>query len=153
MEIRLRRAEENDAHMLLQWRNDPITAANSINQSKISWEDHKAWFDKALRDPNRIIMIGMFGEQYPFGMVRFDHLIDGWEISIVIDPNLRTKGMGRSLLEEGIKFFTETQENTTLYATIRGENVASLIIFLASGFRLTEYNSISGLAYLKREPK
>lgn len=153
MEIRLRNAEENDAHLLFQWRNDPTTSANSLNQNPVLWDEHEAWFKRSLKSPDRHIMIGMIGEERPVGMIRFDKLIDGYEIGISIDPYLRCRGMGRSLLKEGIGFVTETMENSTLFATIRGENVASLIIFLASGFRLAEYDQKSGLAYLKREPK
>ena len=149
MEIRLRHAEENDAHLLLQWRNDPTTAKNSINQNPITWEDHKAWLDASLKREDRHIMIGVIGEDHPIGTIRFDKLIDGYEVSIIIEPYLRTSGMGKTLLRKGIELFG----NNDLFATIRGDNVASLIIFLSSGFKLVEYNQSTGLAYLKREPR
>jgi RimJ/RimL family protein N-acetyltransferase len=149
MEIYLRPAEENDAHLLFQWRSEPEAARNSLNSNPIEWIEHKAWFDTSLSNKDRIILIGMFGEEYPFGTLRFDHLVDGADVSINIDPNLRGRGLGKSLLKEGIKRYPDTR----MFATIRGSNVASLIIFLASGFELVEYNPATGLTYLKREPK
>lgn len=153
MEIRLRRVEENDAHLLFRWRNEPEAARNSLNNNPLEWIEHKAWLDASLNNPKRHIMIGMIGEKHPVGMIRFDELIDGYEVSIIVDPYLRTRGMGKALLQEGIKFFSESIENGPLYAIIRGENVASLIIFLSSGFKLVEYTQNTGLTYLKKEPK
>jgi RimJ/RimL family protein N-acetyltransferase len=157
MDIRLRPAEEDDAHLLFQWRNDPVSARNSLNNNPLEWNEHKAWLDQSLKNPTREILIGFWGGNYDYepihscGTIRFDELPAGLglEVSINIDPNLRGRGLGRDLLRAGI----ERHSNRRLFATIRGENVASLIIFLASGFFLEEYNPISGLAYLKREPK
>lgn len=149
MEIRLRDAEENDAHLLLQWRNDADTISNSINPKPVTWEEHKAWLDASLKKEDRYVMIGMIGDEHPAGVIRFDRLIDGYEISITVEPYLRTGGIGKALLRKGIELFGHRE----LFATIRGKNVASLIIFLSSGFLLEEYNPITGLAYLKREPR
>ena len=150
MEIRLRPAEENDAHLLFQWRNDPVAARNSLHNNPLQWIEHKAWLDSVLEDKSRNIFIAEFEPDRPFGMIRLDWLPDGpAAISINIDPYLRGKGMGKALLKQTIAQFPKTR----LFATIRSENVASLIIFLASGFMLVEYNPISGLVYLKREPK
>lgn len=149
MEIHLRRAEENDAHLLFQWRNEPIAARNSLNNNPLEWVEHKAWFDKKLQTPECFIYIGMIGDDRPVGMIRLDELVDGYEVSITVDPHLRGRGLGKEILQDGILRF----RRSTLFATIRGTNVASLIIFLASGFQLVEYNQNTGLAYFKREPK
>ena len=151
MEISLRRAEENDAHLLFQWRSDPVAARNSLHNNPLEWTEHKTWFDESLKNPSREILIGMFYEDHPCGTIRFDELPAGLglEVSINVDPFLRGKGLGKRLLRAGI----ERRSDKRLFATIRRENAASLIIFLASGFMLEEYNPMSGLVYLKREPR
>lgn len=150
MDIKLRLAKKNDARLLFQWRNDPVAARNSLNSNPIEWHEHKSWFDASLENGNRDIFIAMLDEERPFGMIRLDWIDDEHaEVSINIDPNLRGKGLGRALLKQAVGQFPKT----CLFATIKGSNVASLIIFLASGFELTEYNPTTGLAYLMRRPK
>src|SRR5881628_1520186 len=106
MEIQLRPAEENDAHLLFQWRSDPEAARNSLNNNPLEWIEHKAWFDASIKNKNREIWIGSIGGDYdpihPVGMIRFDHLEDGTEVSINIEPHLRGWGLGKDLLKEGI---------------------------------------------------
>ncbi len=147
MEVMLRKAEENDCTLLFQWR-DEATIANSAQPRTFTFEEHEAWFQSKLKDDSNDIFIGEFGPGKPFGVIRFDQMVDGAEVSINIDPNLRGKGLGKKLLQVAIK-----EERCTLFATIRAKNVASLIIFLASGFELSEYNSRTGLVYLRKEPK
>lgn len=145
MKVTFRKAEEKDCTLLFQWR-DEATIANSAQPRTFTMEEHEAWFKNKLQSKTNLILIGEFGENKPFGVIRFDQMIDGAEVSINIDPNLRGKGLGRKLLQAAIK-----DEKCTLFATIRAKNVASLIIFLASGFQLSEYNSRTGLVYLRKE--
>jgi hypothetical protein len=42
--MKIRHALESDSKYLWQWRNDPQTRQNSVNQDEISWGDHNNWF-------------------------------------------------------------------------------------------------------------
>lgn len=149
--IKLREVEENDAHLLFQWRNEESAVRNSTQPRKITWDEHQEWLKKYLRTETAEdrLFIGEIEPDRPCGMVRFDTLVDGVSVSIIVDEYHRGRGVGKSLLREALQLY----HTTRLFATVRGSNVASLIIFLASGFQLVEYNSVTGLAYLKREPK
>lgn len=148
-ELVLRPLNEKDIELLFKWRNDPETISNSLSLNGVDLDEHLRWFKIGLEDGDKKILIGEYQER-PVGMVRLDWLEDGGaEVSINLDPSMRGLGFGKQLLQQALLQFPKVR----MFATIRGENIASLMIFLSSGFRLMEYNSISKLIYLSKEPK
>ena len=57
MKLYLRKATENDVDILFKWANDEVVRKNSFSTGQIKYEDHLAWFDKLLKDSNRIQFI------------------------------------------------------------------------------------------------
>lgn len=139
----LREASISDKDRILEWRNDSVSLANSMNDKPISAEAHNIWFKDTLADPDKFIFLGYDSNpDIPFGMVRFDvdannHQAD---VSINLAPDARGKGLGKSLLGAGIKEFL-TYRTCILSAQIKPENKASIACFKSNDFIVYEETS------------
>jgi len=130
----VRLATESDCLDILRWRNDPMSRAMSRNTGVIDERQHCAWFSKALEDPQRLLLVGV-RDAHKLGMVRFDLFTpEQWEVSIVVAPEVRGTGQGKSLLTLALShFFSAWPENAVL-AEIREKNLYSERLFRSVGF-------------------
>jgi UDP-4-amino-4,6-dideoxy-N-acetyl-beta-L-altrosamine N-acetyltransferase len=48
----LRRLNEEDLELVLSWRNAPAVRRCMFSNNEISFEEHKAWFERVKDDPN-----------------------------------------------------------------------------------------------------
>jgi RimJ/RimL family protein N-acetyltransferase len=131
----VRLAECKDASDILRWRNDPLTRAMSRNNAPIGEQAHNAWFERARRNRDRVLLVGVVLGR-PIGMVRFDRLncTASWEINIALAPEERGKGMGKMLLALALSRFFATYPEATLLAEINQSNVVSRRLFESAGF-------------------
>jgi RimJ/RimL family protein N-acetyltransferase len=136
--ISLRPAVPADAVRVFPWRNDPRTRALFFDPSPLLWDSHCAWFENALTDPRRRLLIGM-NEGADVGVVRFDLDEDGAELSVYLDPDAHGQGLGPALIDAACEWF-ETNEDPKyhVHARIRSQNAASLAAFAAAGFTEVE---------------
>lgn len=125
----VRQAGAHDALDVLAWRNDPHTRAMSREQGVLDRDQHVAWFSRAIRSPDRRIYIGE-SEGRSIGMVRFDRIEDGWEVSINIAPDSRSRGHGLAMLTNAISAFP----HRPVIAEILEGNDASVRLFQRCGF-------------------
>jgi RimJ/RimL family protein N-acetyltransferase len=123
----VRKATKADALDVLSWRNDPLTRSMSRASGEVGETAHLEWFEKALGDPRRTLLIGEL-EGRKIGMVRFDHG-DEVEVSININPACRGQGLSYALLTESM-----TWVRGPVVAEIRPENLASQRLFERAGF-------------------
>ena len=143
--ITLRRAEDTDSKLIWHWRNDSVTRANFRNNQLISWPTHRDWYAEAIKDPDRLMLIGE-QDGTPFGIVRFDKMLGGaYEVSINVAPEWRGIGLGCKLLGLACQ-----RANKKLFATIKESNTASQRIFILNGFE--RLNTADGYIYFSREP-
>ncbi|RAU22886.1 UDP-2,4-diacetamido-2,4,6-trideoxy-beta-L-altropyranose hydrolase [Paramagnetospirillum kuznetsovii] len=134
MSLDLRRAGPEDGEVLLAWRNDPVTRANSLETAEVERDHHFAWLDRVLADRERILMIGEYGGER-IGMVRFDTCRDKeWRVSVSVAPEARGKGAGQALLTMAVSTLLRQVGPVDLIAEIREANPASRKIFVACGF-------------------
>ncbi len=137
-DVGLRPATADDAALLLDWANDPMTRWASSDRPPIEPAEHAAWLGRALAqtDTTRI----WIGEQSkrPVGVIRFERRSTGdTEVSITVAPEQRGRGLGTALLTSGLVAFREVSGPTRLTARIRSDHEASLALFAAAGFRPT----------------
>jgi len=141
--IQIINANKNHSKIIWNWRNDPLTRKMSDSDIFISFNDHDEWFKKVLLDKNRIIYIGSY-QNIPFGIIRFDKLLDKKEIysiSINICPTKRNLGLGKFLLENSIiKLYEEDEDCKKVIADVKVKNIASCKLFESCGFILSENN-------------
>ncbi len=130
----LRKVEPDDIDLLFQWTNDAETRRNSFDSHTISLSEHREWFGKMIKDPDRIQYIMMNGGT-PVGQIRVDITGEDAEISYSIAPTERSKGFGGQI----IKLLTEQiKEDCPQIKTVRGlvkpQNKASIACFEENGF-------------------
>ena len=133
--MQLRFLSNEDCDILLQWRNDPVTRSMSRNQDEVSADQHRRWFAQALDNPDMILLMGIKDGQR-IGLIRFDQQEDRWETSINLNPAERGKGLGKTLLRQGMEHFWSVYPMQRLSAWVRAENLVSRKIFEACGFKL-----------------
>lgn len=88
---------QSDVARVLAWRNHPEVRRHMYTQHEIALDEHQHWFDRALQDPRKHLLIFEWGEQ-PFGFVNFSELASGnivdWGFYAAPDA---PKGSGRRL--------------------------------------------------------
>lgn len=134
MNLTLRSATVADARMLLDWRNDPETRANSINTNKVEWTSHVGWLEKTLINPNRRLFVVMDGER-SVGTVRLDDdsSRQETELSWTIAPAERGRGHAKAMIGLALKGVKSGQQ---ALAKIKPANIASIKVARANGFEL-----------------
>ncbi|WP_164512304.1 GNAT family N-acetyltransferase [Oceaniglobus ichthyenteri] len=134
MPITLRPATADDSALLLDLRNAPDVRAVSMDSNPIDTATHQAWFDAALANPSRTILI-IQKDGADLGMVRFDRNETAVEVSIALAQMARGRGIGRAALKMALE--TCPVKNLPFVARIKPENAASLALFQQSGFSAT----------------
>lgn len=133
--IDIRRVNAHDSLQIFEWRNHPSIRAVSRDSALIAWKDHKTWFDAAIKDKDRELLIGVC-ESQPMGVVRFDRVGDDAEVSIYLVPDDRFIGQGRNLLLSAERWLkTNRPDIKCLLAIVLGENAASNGLFLGSNYK------------------
>jgi len=129
-------AEQRDASILLEWRNDPVSVMYSKSSAPVSPEQHAKWFEAALRDKvNEILVAEAVG--IPIATCRFESgnlAPDAFLVSINVAASRRGHGMGGQLLTSAISHFF-SRHSSDLVADIHKNNIASERIFTGTGFR------------------
>ena len=126
----VRKAAPADALDVLAWRNDPAARAMSRTPDEVQEAAHIEWFNTALDDPRRTLLIGE-ADGHKVGMVRFDQGQDT-EVSITVNPACRGRGLGQALLAEALKWV-----RGDVVAEVRPENLVSQRLFERAGFTFT----------------
>jgi UDP-2,4-diacetamido-2,4,6-trideoxy-beta-L-altropyranose hydrolase len=135
--VTMRAAMASDCESIWRWRNADFVLRGSKTQDPVSWPDHHAWFEAALNDPNRRVLIGEVDGE-PVGVLRFDLVQDEATTSVYLTPRGRGRGIGAELLMQGqIWLRSNAAHVVRIKAEIRSTNEASIEAFKAARYRLT----------------
>ena len=142
MLVRLRPAIQDDAALLLVWRNEPEVISCSQSQRAVSEEEHRAWL-------TRMLTPDMSGIRYPahiwiasveadnVGMVRLDWCWSGLtcDLSIIVAREYRHKywKIGWQMLDLAIGEASRVHCRG-IEAVIQQTNIASRRLFTRFGF-------------------
>jgi UDP-2,4-diacetamido-2,4,6-trideoxy-beta-L-altropyranose hydrolase len=132
--VQVRPATSADVRMIYDWRTSPEVMGASRNTASIPFEDHCAWMERVLRDPQRLLLIGLHDGREA-GVVRFD--IDGHraEVSIFLAPGKMGAGLGRALLTAGeARLRLEHPQVTHVDAWVNADNPRSFQLFQHLGY-------------------
>ena len=115
--LRLRKATMEDAKMLLDWRNDPETRANSFQKDNVSWEEHITYLRTTLADEQTALFVAEVGNE-AVGTGRVVFRQKRYSLSWTVAPQHRGQGVGKrllaamiALLPDGVEFEAEVLEN------------------------------------------
>ena len=132
-DITIRPATPGDGETLWRWRNAPDVRRASLDSTDIPLPDHLEWYRRALRNPDREILIAEHAGQ-PMGMVRFDRADDTATVSILLDAAYRGKGLSGPVLSAAIS--ASRSGGVRLRALVKHDNAASRALFLSLGFHV-----------------
>jgi UDP-2,4-diacetamido-2,4,6-trideoxy-beta-L-altropyranose hydrolase len=119
------------------WRNEEQARALSGNPDPIPWDDHCTWWDRAMSDPDRTLLMIVRGGQR-IGHLRLDRLAGegrAEQVSITLNPDFRGQGLGAPVLAAGLVARSAARPGVIFHAAIHDANLASRRIFEACGFR------------------
>jgi UDP-2,4-diacetamido-2,4,6-trideoxy-beta-L-altropyranose hydrolase len=133
--LRLRRSVETDCRMLHEWRNHPEVRRYALDPSPIPYSQHEQWFQAALRQEERILLVAEDAGGQPVGVLRYDLAGDQAEVSVYLSPERMGLGYGEAILRAGERWLGRAHPEITRFrATIRPENVASRTVFGRLGY-------------------
>jgi RimJ/RimL family protein N-acetyltransferase len=139
----LRPATLEDAKTLFEWRNDPQVRAASHDQNKICFEDHLAWLENSLANPDRELYIAE-EDGVSVGTVRLDWVDNAYTLSWTVRPEARGKGVGKRMVSLLVKQIREP-----IRAEVKVGNLASMKISQGVGMQLDFIKN--GILYFSRK--
>jgi RimJ/RimL family protein N-acetyltransferase len=106
----------------------------SRNTASFPFEDHLAWLERVLQDPQRLLLIGHHDGR-DIGVVRFDINGGRAEVSIFLAPGTMGAGLGRALLAAGeAKLRLKHPQVTRVDAWVNADNPRSFQLFQHNGY-------------------
>jgi RimJ/RimL family protein N-acetyltransferase len=146
-EIILRVATETDAQKLFDWRNDPLTRANSIEMSPVPWDDHIRWLAASLTRADRELLIAE-RDRESVGTVRLDYSDADCELSWTVAPEWRQQSIGKQMVGMAIR----RARKALLKAEIKLDNEPSRRIARALGFSEGRHrNGLATWSYTRKD--
>jgi len=132
--MRLRPVTLDDADILLAWRNDPEVRAASRSTDEVTMAEHEAWLMRMLESPLSWLFIGVDEEEQPVGHTRVVEEGRYAEVSIVVAPHARGRGLGGQLLNLTHNAYAAGGGDCELRAFVRVSNDPSHRLFLSTGY-------------------
>lgn len=133
----LRKVVEEDAGLLLDWRNESSVRQNSFHSEIIEYEDHVNWLRKKLADEREKLFI-LMQDDMPVGQIRLSNDGHEVEISYSIDCRYRGKGYGKNIIHMAEKVLRKEQYRGRIVGLVKKENEASRHVFLSLGYQEKE---------------
>lgn len=143
-ELRLRAVTLQDADLLLEWRNDPVTRMASQETMEIRMDDHLRWLASSLANEKRVLLIAEEND-VPVGTVRADGDDAGYALSWTVAPSARGRGVGKAMVALFARRFPGP-----VRAEVKKENRASARIAEFAGMKLEKEEN--GVLCYKRGP-
>jgi pseudaminic acid cytidylyltransferase len=136
---------ESHGEMLLAWRNEDETRAQSVHTEPISTEAHWTWLRNKLKDPHHLMCMAI-AEHMAIGVVRADKDAEGfWWLSWMVAPESRGKGYGKMMVKKWVQYL----HCLPIKALIKKDNLSSERIALEAG--LVQISSESGFHVFSNE--
>lgn len=124
-----RKIQRSDSQILLQWQMHPSTRQYFRDPTPPLPLDHKSFMESRISQPNAFSEV-ISSEGHPVALVRADPKDNGYEVSIVVDPQMRGKGIGKASLS----YLNSLLGPVPLTAIVAEENKPSLALFSSAGY-------------------
>ncbi len=130
-EVIVRTAQAADCDIMFDWQRDPRTRCHFRDPRPPSAEEHGRWFAARMADPKLLFNIIEY-DGIPAGVLRLDPMIEesGYEVSILVAPDLQARGIGRGALRLARRLLPDED----LLAEVLPENAASHASFRGAGY-------------------
>jgi len=146
--LTVRDAQDSDCYDIWRWRNHAKVRRWCFNKEPISYEQHKAWFEKALKGESLILYIAEIPDNIKVGQVRLE--IGSEErafIHVNLNPDFFGRGFSSIIIKAASrKFMDEYPRVKKIIAEIIGDNVISQKAFAKAGYNFSHTGSRNGTA-------
>lgn len=130
----VRKVKKEDSRRIWEIRNHPISRKNSNSSEEFSFEQHDAWFqDKYFNNKENYCFVLKSDSGQVIGYCRYDIDNSSYVISIAIDPDNHSKGLGGALLKKSLK---EMDIEKDILAEIAKSNIPSVKLFKKNSFNI-----------------
>lgn len=142
--LTLRRVREDDARLVWEWANDPVTRAASFSSEPIPWSAHVRWFESKLKNENCLFFLVTTEDGLPLGQVRYDR--DGGEavVSVSLGESFRGQGYGSAIIRLACNKMMATEGINLIHAFVKRDNESSRRAFIKAGFEEAGFTDING---------
>lgn len=133
----LRLIKPSDCQNLFIWRNKDHVRLVMHHPEKISYENHKDWFQKMLNDPDKKYYIFELNGK-PLGILNFSHFKRSEKTAVwgfYLGEENAPKGTGTIMCKLGLEVAKEVLGLENLQATVNVENIKSIKIHESLGFK------------------
>lgn len=152
--LSLRKPTIEDMEMYFYWANDTHVREQSYNSSFINLENHKEWFELALKNEAYFMCICQNSDGEDIGQVRIQKQTDNEAlIGISIDSNYRGKGYAKEMLILVTDLFFKSNPNFIINAYIKENNLSSKLAFENAGFHfmnMVENENLNSYHFIKK---
>jgi len=137
MNLLIRNVTVQDSAEIFAWRNEVGVREFSHNQDPIFEKDHRLWLQNRIETVAYEPFLIFEYEDKRVGLVRFDFVaeLDYFAISIIINPSIRGKGFGKTILNKAIERVLESNPRANFHAEVHCDNETSKSLFLSAGFK------------------
>lgn len=146
--LQLRPVREEDCELIWHWTNDPLIRSVSFSSEYIPWTDHVQWFTSKLGDRNCVFYIALNPENLPIGQVRYEIRNQEATISLGLAEPFRGLGYGSRIILLSCQKLEHDSAIKKINAYVKPNNLASINVFLKSGFQNTGETIVKGQAAL-----
>lgn len=123
----------NDAKLIMDWRNDSITRKNSLNQSVKTWDTFREEFYNNYF--KNIPLFALYNRQKIAFVSFLFHEDNSLKIGINLAPDFRGKGLSTPIIKESINYIKNNYPNIkTIIAEIKETNLPSIKAFTNNNF-------------------
>lgn len=142
--LNIRPATEEDARLVWEWANDPVTRTASFSSDPIPWSDHTRWFDSKLKSENCLFFLITREDGLPVGQVRYDKEGKEAVISVSLEESFRGHGYGSAILRLASNKVMASEGIDVIHAYIKKNNEASKRAFIKGGFEEEGFKTFKG---------
>ena len=153
----LRKVEEQDLELILNWRNHPLIRRSMFHQEIISLEAHKAWFYRESGKDSSCWLIYSSTEGEPSGVIYCSNIDRNnshgfWGFYAAPDA---PSGTGTLMCNEGLEYFFNNLNLNKINAEViesnkRSQSFHRKMGFVIEGEFLEHYKSDSGFQAVTR---
>jgi len=136
----LRAAGFKDSELFYFWVNDLAGQENAFQDNALTCPEHVRWFNEKIASKNVNMWMLETSSGLPVGQIRFDVQDGVADINYSVDPLVRGRGWGKTLLKLGLKEFKEIHQHGECGARIKLTNAPSIKCFQKIGF-IRKYRS------------
>lgn len=134
-EFKIREIEFMDSNSLLQLRNIEDDYKFYKNPAPVDCSDHESWVELRVKDRKKITLV-LEIDLHVMGIAYIDSLTKG-EISIRVNPRIRSQGWAKLLREELEKRVSQLSVSR-LTAVVHKDNHNSINFFLDGGYHVLQ---------------